>query len=152
MKKCGLNDLSPFKRDSSSMRTKKTVEKVIMPNPPIWKRKMVMTWPKTLRSLPISMTTRPVTQTEEQDVNRASTKRRSPFDADEGSQRRIPPARITAAKLKTKIRVGDKCLEKKVLTLSRIVMIKRAILISLKMKLTLLRQSAKIKPSAFPFK
>jgi hypothetical protein len=45
---------------------------------------------------------------------RASTKRRCALVAEKGNRRRIPPVRITAAKLRTKILVGDKCLEKKV--------------------------------------
>jgi hypothetical protein len=48
---------------------------------------------------------------------RASTKRRCPWVAERGNQRRIPPVRITAAKLRTKILVGDKCLERNVLNL-----------------------------------
>jgi hypothetical protein len=34
--------------------------------------------------------------------------------AEKGNQRRIPPVRITPAKLRTKILAGEKCLEKKV--------------------------------------
>jgi hypothetical protein len=33
--------------------------------------------------------------------------------AEKGNQRRIPPARITPAKLMTNILVGERCLEKK---------------------------------------
>jgi hypothetical protein len=61
-----------------------------------------------------------VTQTAEVEVNRASTNRRCSWVAEKGNRRRIPPVRITAAKLRTKILVGDKCLEKKVLILRRI--------------------------------
>jgi len=102
------------------IKTKKTVEKVMIPNPPIWNRKMVITWPSVERSFPTSVTTRPVTQTAEVEVKRASTKRRDPLVAEKGNQRRMPPARITPAKLKTKILAGDKCLEKKVLILTEI--------------------------------
>jgi hypothetical protein len=66
------------------------------------------------------MTTKPVTQTAEVEVKRASTKRRFPLVAEKGNQRRIPPVTITAAKLRTKILVGEKCLEKKVLILREI--------------------------------
>jgi hypothetical protein len=61
-----------------------------------------------------------VTQTAEVEVNRASTNRRCPWVAEKGNRRRIPPVRITAAKLRTKILVGDKCREKKFLILKRI--------------------------------
>jgi hypothetical protein len=66
------------------------------------------------------MTTKPVTQTAEVEVKRASTKRRWSLVAEKGNQRRIPPVIITAAKLRTKILVGEKCLEKKVLILREI--------------------------------
>jgi hypothetical protein len=39
--------------------------------------------------------------------------------AEKGNQRSMPPARITVAKLRTKIRVGERCLEKKFLTQMR---------------------------------
>jgi hypothetical protein len=68
----------------------------------------------------MSMTTRPVTQTAEVEVKRASTKRRLPSVAEKGNQRRIPPIRITPIKLRTKILVGERCLEKKFLTRMRI--------------------------------
>jgi hypothetical protein len=51
------------------------------------------------------------------EVNRASTKVRCPFVAEKGNQRRIPPARITAAKLRTKILDGEKSLEENVFIL-----------------------------------
>jgi hypothetical protein len=66
------------------------------------------------------MTTNPVTQTAEVEVKRASTNRRWFWVAEKGNQRRIPPVRITAAKLSTKIRVGERRLEKKVLILRKI--------------------------------
>jgi hypothetical protein len=66
------------------------------------------------------MTTRPVTQTPEVEVKRASTKRRLPWVVEKGNQRRIPPARITAAKLRTNILAGERCLENKFLILKRI--------------------------------
>jgi hypothetical protein len=55
-----------------------------------------------------------VTQTAEVEVKRASTKRKGPLVTEKGSQRRIPPTKITPAKLSTKILVGEKCLAKKV--------------------------------------
>jgi hypothetical protein len=96
------------------------VEKVIIPSPPIWKREMVITWPRVVRSFPLSITTRPVTQTAEVEVKRASIKVRGPFVAENGNRRRRAPSRMTAAKLRTKILEGEKCLEKKVLILIRI--------------------------------
>jgi hypothetical protein len=71
------------------------------------------------RSFPVSMTIRPVTQTAEVEVKRASTTLRWSFVAEKGNQRRIPPVIITAAKLRTKILAGGKCREKKVLILRR---------------------------------
>jgi hypothetical protein len=65
----------------------------------------------------MSMTTSPVTQTAEVEVKRASTKRRVLLEAEKGNHRRIPPIRITAAKLRTKILLGERCLEKKFLIL-----------------------------------
>jgi hypothetical protein len=61
------------------------------------------------------MTIRPVTQTAEVEVKRASTNLRWFFAAEKGDQRRNPPVRMTAAKLRTKILVGERCLEKKFL-------------------------------------
>jgi len=65
------------------------------------------------------MTARPVTQTDEVEVKRAFTKRRLPLGAEKGNHRRIPPIRITAAKLRTKILLGERDLEKKFLILRR---------------------------------
>jgi hypothetical protein len=65
----------------------------------------------------MSITTKPVTQTAEVEEKRASTKRRLPFVAEKGNQRRIPPIRITPAKLRTKILAGGRRFEKKFLTL-----------------------------------
>jgi hypothetical protein len=61
-----------------------------------------------------------VTQTAEVEVKRASTNRRGPRVAEKGNQRRIPPVKITATKLRTKILAGERCREKKVLILKRI--------------------------------
>jgi len=99
------------------IRIKKTVEKVMIPNPPIWKRKMVITWPMRERSFPTSITTRPVTQTAEAEVKRASTKRRESLAAEKVKQRRMAPVMITPAKLRIKILEGERRLEKKFLIL-----------------------------------
>jgi hypothetical protein len=66
------------------------------------------------------MTIRPVTQTAEVEVKRASTNLRGSFVAEKGNQRRIPPVMITAAKLRIKILAGERRLEKNVLILARI--------------------------------
>jgi hypothetical protein len=58
-----------------------------------------------------------VTQTAEVEVNKASINRRGFWAAERGKLRRIAPARMTPAKLRTKILAGEKCLEKNVLIL-----------------------------------
>jgi hypothetical protein len=110
----------PLKEIPRPISTKNTVEKVIIPNPPIWKRKMVITWPRMDRSFPISMTTNPVTQTAEAEVKSASTKVRGSFVTANGKERKMAPMKITPAKLRTKILVGGRCLEKNVLIRIRI--------------------------------
>jgi hypothetical protein len=79
-----------------------------------------MTWPTVERSFPVSTTTSPVTQTAEVEVKRASISRRGILAAEIGKLRRIVPVRMTPAKLRTKILVGERCLEKKVLIRIRI--------------------------------
>jgi hypothetical protein len=49
------------------------------------------------------------------EVKRASTNRRFPLVAEKGNSRRMPPVKMTPAKLSTKILVGVRCREKKVL-------------------------------------
>jgi hypothetical protein len=68
------------------------------------------------------MTIRPVTQTAEVEVKRASTNLRGSFVAEKGNQRRNPPVIMTPAKLRTKILVGERRLEKNVLVLRRILL------------------------------
>jgi hypothetical protein len=92
----------------------------MIPNPPIWKRKMVITWPTVVRSCPRSITTRPVTQTAEVEVKRASKNRRGSLVVEKESHRRMVPVMMTDAKLRTKILGGERCLEKKVLIRMRI--------------------------------
>jgi len=72
------------------------------------------------RSFPISMTTNPVTQTAEAEVKSASTKVRGSLVTANGKERKIAPMKITTAKLRTKILVGERCLEKKFLIRIRI--------------------------------
>ena len=60
----------------------------------------------------MSMTARPVTQTAEAEVKRASTKERGFFVAEKEAHREKAPAKIKAAKLRTKILSGERNREK----------------------------------------
>ena len=60
----------------------------------------------------MSMDARPVTQTAEAEVKRASTKERGFFAAEKEAHRRKAPAKIKAAKLRTKILSGERNREK----------------------------------------
>jgi hypothetical protein len=66
------------------------------------------------------MTTNPVTQTAEAEVKSASTKVRGFLVTANEKERNTVPTKITPAKLRTKILVGERCLEKKVLIRIRI--------------------------------
>jgi hypothetical protein len=78
-----------------------TVEKVIMPNPPHWMSTSTTHWPKRLSRLPVSTTTRPVTQVADVAVNRASTgESRGPLTA-AGSINNMVPIMIKSAKLRS---------------------------------------------------
>jgi hypothetical protein len=81
---------------------------------------MVITWPRRDRSFPISMTTNPVTQTADAEVKSASTKVRGSLITENEKERKMAPTKMTPAKLRTKILVGERCLEKKVLIRIRI--------------------------------
>ncbi len=48
------------------------IVKVIKPRPPSWISARIITWPVIVKSLPVSSTARPVTQTAEFDVKSAS--------------------------------------------------------------------------------
>jgi hypothetical protein len=85
-------------------------------------RTSVITWPIVERSLPVSTTTSPVTQTAEVEVNNASMNRRGFWAAEIGKLRRIAPVRMTPAKLRIKILVGGRCLKKKVFIRARMFM------------------------------
>ena len=65
-------------------------------------------WPKPLNAVAVSTTTRPVTQTAEVDVNRASMKEMRPPRALAGSQRSTPPTRTARKKLRARTRAGWK--------------------------------------------
>ena len=60
----------------------------------------------------MSMTVRPVTQTAEAEVKRASTKERGFFAAEKEDHRRKAPAKTKPAKLRTKILSGERNREK----------------------------------------
>jgi hypothetical protein len=64
------------------------------------------------------MLARPVTQTPDVDMKSASTKVSGLLEAENGSHRARAPSRMTAAKLRMKMRAGGRCLEKKSLTLT----------------------------------
>jgi hypothetical protein len=74
---------------------------------------MVITWPAKERSFPMSMQVKPVTQTADVEVKRASTKVRWPLLAEKGIQSRKAPIRITPAKPRMKILAGVSALDKK---------------------------------------
>jgi len=48
------------------------VEKVMIPRPPIWTRRRMISCPTGVKSFGVSLTIRPVTQRAEVEVNRAS--------------------------------------------------------------------------------
>ena len=67
-----------------------------------------MTWPARPRSSPTVMVDSPVTHTAEAEVKRASTHGIGALSAEKGSQSRRAPVNMTPAKLRIKIRSGDK--------------------------------------------
>jgi hypothetical protein len=83
-------------------------ENVMIPSPPSWMRARITDWPKPLNAVAVSTTTRPVTQTAEVAVNRASMKAMRPPRALAGSQRSTPPARTARKKLRARARAGRK--------------------------------------------
>ena len=72
---------------------------VMKPRPPIWMRTMMTTCPKREKVTPVFTTVRPVTQTAEVAVNRASTKPRLSLSfVATGRVRSKAPSRTTAKK------------------------------------------------------
>jgi len=65
----------------------------------------------------MSIVARPVTQTPEVDMNRASMKVSRSLAAENGNHRAKAPRRMTPAKLRMKMRAGGRCLDKEVLIL-----------------------------------
>jgi hypothetical protein len=78
-------------------KSKKIVDRVMMPNPPIWIMNRTINWPKNVRSLPISTTTSPVTQAAEVAVKRASTRVSLPLVEARGVMRSAVPRLIREA-------------------------------------------------------
>jgi hypothetical protein len=78
----------------------KTVEKVMIPSPPHWMRSRTTHWPNRLKRLPVSTTTRPVTQVAEVAVNKASIGGRV-GSAAAGNISRAVPMIISPAKVRT---------------------------------------------------
>ena len=74
---------------------------------------MVITWPAKERSFPMSIQVKPVTQTADVEVKRASTKVRWPLLAAKGIQSSKAPIRITPANPRMKILAGVNGLDKK---------------------------------------
>ncbi len=83
-------------------------ENVMMPSPPSWMSARMTVCPKPLKAVAVSTTTRPVTQTAEVAVNRASTKPMRPPRALGGSQSRTPPMKMAGRKLRARTRAGWK--------------------------------------------
>lgn len=79
----------------------------MMPKPPTWNRVRITPSPKPLQYVPVSTTTRPVTQTAEVEVKSAVTKSaEEPFSLATGSISRTVPSRITVPKAVTTVRAG----------------------------------------------
>ena len=83
--------------------------KVISPKPPIWISARIINWPKTFHLAKVSNTVRPVTHVALVAVKNASIKfvALPPFAAAGNVSRKLPKI-ITAAKLITVKRIGDK--------------------------------------------
>jgi len=69
------------------------------PRPPSWIRTRITICPKSVKEEPVSRTVRPVTQTAEVEVKRASIKEISPDVVEKGSMSRNAPASIAVMKL-----------------------------------------------------
>ena len=104
-----------FSRDCRSIffrsNTENNVANSTSPRPPIWIRAMITNWPKVEKYVPVSTTTRPVTQEAEVAVKRASTKDSpAPSRPAKGSISSRAPARISPAKVRAISWEGEKCL------------------------------------------
>ena len=84
----------------------KNVEKVIIPNPPIWIRDMITIWPKRVSFALISMTVRPVTQVADVAENNASMKESGLPAAAYGNFNSAVPNKMIVAKLNRSNCVG----------------------------------------------
>ncbi len=84
-----------------------TSEKVMIPSPPSWMSPRMTAWPKGVKPVPVSRTTRPVTHTALVAVNRASTNPTGwPAGVAAGRRSRPVPTAMRAAKLPTRSRKG----------------------------------------------
>jgi hypothetical protein len=79
----------------------------MMPKPPVWISTRRIPWPNRVNEVPVSVTARPVTQTEEVAVNRASTTLRLFWVVAWGRRSRQVPATIIARKPKTVAGPGE---------------------------------------------
>ena len=82
----------------------------MMPRPPVWISVRIIVWPNRVNEVPVSVTLRPVTQTAEVDVNRASTKF-NPLPVPVvawGKRSRPAPAKIIARNPKTVAGPGER--------------------------------------------
>ena len=91
------------------------------------------------------MTTNPVTQTAEAEVKSASTKVRGSLVTENEKEKKMAPTKMTPAKLRTKILVGERCLEKNVLILTRVFVSMNTRKSSLRPSWTLLKNSSVVK-------
>ena len=80
----------------------------MMPRPPAWIKHRMTSCPNRLKAVPVSTTTRPVTQLADTEVNSASTNARLRPVAAAGSISKPVPAAISAAKAKMEVRAGDR--------------------------------------------
>ena len=90
---------------------------VISPSPPIWTRHRITICPKRENSVPVSLTTRPVTHVAEVAVKRASIKEIGvPFGEASGIASKIVPTKITVRKLRGI--ANTECSRKKFITVN----------------------------------
>ncbi len=75
------------------------VEKVMIPSPPNWNRTRITAWPNGVKYVAVSWTIRPVTQTPDVAVKRASTREIWPDFVLKGRRRRKVPPNMATIKL-----------------------------------------------------
>ena len=87
---------------------KNNVDTVIMPSPPVWIRTISINCPNGLKVVPVSTTVRPVTQTADVEVNRASTNPSRPMVDAWGSISKQIPVKMRNANPKIVVQAGDR--------------------------------------------